>query len=88
VLNTLTGHDFQDALTKWQEHWERCIRAEECCFEGDGGQKAQSQFLIRRQHQSRELWTALCIVMACQAMIDRTIFLLFTGEETVLPEEK
>jgi hypothetical protein len=38
VLNTLTEHDFQDALTKWQMCWERCIRAEGDYFEGDGGQ--------------------------------------------------
>jgi hypothetical protein len=28
VLNTLTEHDFQDAFTKWQKRWERCIRTE------------------------------------------------------------
>jgi hypothetical protein len=38
VLNTLTEHDFQDAFRKCQKRWERCIRAEEDCFEGDGGQ--------------------------------------------------
>jgi hypothetical protein len=38
VLNALTEHDFQDALKKWQKRWERCIRAGEHYFEGDGGQ--------------------------------------------------
>jgi hypothetical protein len=38
VLNTLTEHDFQDAFTKWQKRWERCIRAEWDYFEDDGGQ--------------------------------------------------
>jgi histone-lysine N-methyltransferase SETMAR len=38
VPNTLTEHDFQDALKKWQKHWEQCIHAEEGYFEGDGGQ--------------------------------------------------
>jgi hypothetical protein len=28
VLNTLTEHDFQDALKKWQKCWERCMREE------------------------------------------------------------
>jgi hypothetical protein len=37
VLNTLTEHHFQDAFMKWQKRWERCIRAEEDYFEGDGG---------------------------------------------------
>jgi hypothetical protein len=38
VLNTLTEHEFQDAFKKWQNHWQRCIRAVEDKFEGDGGQ--------------------------------------------------
>jgi hypothetical protein len=38
VLNTFTEQDFQDAFTKWHKRWERCIRAEEDYFEGDGGQ--------------------------------------------------
>jgi hypothetical protein len=38
VLNTLTEHGFQDAFTKWQKHWERCICAEGYYFEGDGAQ--------------------------------------------------
>jgi hypothetical protein len=38
VLNTLTEHDFQDAFTKRQKRWERCIRAEGDYFEGHGGQ--------------------------------------------------
>jgi hypothetical protein len=37
-LNTLTEHDFQDALKKWQKRWERCIRAEGDYFEVDDGQ--------------------------------------------------
>jgi hypothetical protein len=28
ALNTLTEHDFQDALKKWQKRWEWCIREE------------------------------------------------------------
>jgi hypothetical protein len=36
VLNSLTEHDFQDAFTKWQKRWERCVRAEGNNFEGDG----------------------------------------------------
>jgi hypothetical protein len=28
VLSILTEHDFQDSFKKWQEHWERHIRAE------------------------------------------------------------
>jgi hypothetical protein len=27
VLNTLTEHDFQDAVKKWQKRWERCLLA-------------------------------------------------------------
>jgi hypothetical protein len=38
VLNTLTEHDFQDALKKWQKCWEWYIRAEGDYFKGDGGQ--------------------------------------------------
>jgi hypothetical protein len=38
VLNTLTEHDFQDALTIWQKRWERCIRGKGNYFESDGGQ--------------------------------------------------
>jgi hypothetical protein len=38
VLNTLTEHNFQDVLKKWQKRWEWCIRAEGDFFEGDGGQ--------------------------------------------------
>jgi hypothetical protein len=37
VLNTHTEHDFQDAVKKWQERWERCVRAEGDYFEGGGG---------------------------------------------------
>jgi hypothetical protein len=38
VLITLTEYDFQDELKKWQRVWERCIRVEGDCFEGNGGQ--------------------------------------------------
>jgi hypothetical protein len=38
VLNTLTGHDFQNAFKKLQKLWERCICAEGDCFEGSCGQ--------------------------------------------------
>jgi hypothetical protein len=38
VLNTLTEHNFQDTLRKWQKCWERCIYVEGDYFEGDGGQ--------------------------------------------------
>jgi hypothetical protein len=41
ALNTLTQHDFQDAL-KSAEAWKLCILAEWDYFEGDGGQQAQS----------------------------------------------
>jgi hypothetical protein len=37
VLNSLKEHDFQDALGKWQEHWERCIHEEGDYFESDCG---------------------------------------------------
>jgi hypothetical protein len=60
VLNTLTGHDFQDAFKKWQKRKERCIHAEGDYFEGDFGQMVQSYFLKRWQHHSRELCTDLC----------------------------
>jgi hypothetical protein len=38
VLNTFTEHAFQDAFTKWQKCWERCIRTEGDYFKGDGDQ--------------------------------------------------
>jgi hypothetical protein len=38
VLNTLTEHDFQDALQKWRKCWERCVCTEGDYFDGDGGQ--------------------------------------------------
>jgi hypothetical protein len=41
VLNTLTEHDFQDALKKWQKRWEWCIRADGDGSLCDGGQQAQ-----------------------------------------------
>jgi hypothetical protein len=37
VLNTLTEHDLQDALKKWQKRLEWCIPAERDSFDGDGG---------------------------------------------------
>jgi hypothetical protein len=37
VLNTLTEHDFQDALKKWPKLWEWCICAERDYLKGDGG---------------------------------------------------
>jgi hypothetical protein len=37
VLNTLTEHDFQDAVNTFQKYWKRCVRAEGDYFEGDGG---------------------------------------------------
>jgi hypothetical protein len=38
VLNTLMEHDFQEAFTKWQRHWEWCIHMKGDYIEGDGGQ--------------------------------------------------
>jgi hypothetical protein len=38
VQNTLTEHNFMNALKIWQEHWGQCIRAEGDYFEGDCGQ--------------------------------------------------
>jgi hypothetical protein len=35
LVNTLTEQGFRDAFIKWQKRWEPC-------FEGDGGQQAQS----------------------------------------------
>jgi hypothetical protein len=37
VLNALTEHKFEDALTKLQKRCERYIHAEGDYFEGDGG---------------------------------------------------
>jgi hypothetical protein len=37
-MNALREHGFQDAFKKWQKRWERCVRAEEDCFEGDDDQ--------------------------------------------------
>jgi hypothetical protein len=37
MLNTLTEQDFQDAVTKRQKSWERCIRAKGDYLEGDDG---------------------------------------------------
>jgi hypothetical protein len=36
VLNTLRGHDFQDAFEKWQKRLEWCVSAEGDYFEGNG----------------------------------------------------
>jgi hypothetical protein len=38
VLSALTEHDFQDAFTKWQKRWERCIWAKGDYFNSDSGQ--------------------------------------------------
>jgi hypothetical protein len=38
VLNTLTEHDFQDALKKLQKRREYCIRVERDYFQGDDSQ--------------------------------------------------
>jgi hypothetical protein len=35
VLNTLREHVSQDAFKQWQKRWERFVRAERDCFEGD-----------------------------------------------------
>jgi hypothetical protein len=37
VLNTVTGHDFQDAFKNWQKRWELCIQAEGEYFKGYRG---------------------------------------------------
>jgi hypothetical protein len=37
VLNTFIEHDFQDAFTKWQKRWDRCILAVRDYFVSDGG---------------------------------------------------
>jgi hypothetical protein len=37
VLNTLTEHDFQAALQKWQKRWERCVGAEGDYIKSDVG---------------------------------------------------
>jgi hypothetical protein len=36
VLNTVTEHNSQDALIKWQSSWKRCICLEGDYFQGDG----------------------------------------------------
>jgi hypothetical protein len=38
ALNTLTEHDYLDALKKGHNRWERCICSEEDYCECDGGQ--------------------------------------------------
>jgi hypothetical protein len=38
VLNTITEHNFQDTLKKWQKPWEQYMLMEGGYFEGDGGQ--------------------------------------------------
>jgi hypothetical protein len=38
VLNTFTGHNFQDAFKKCQKHWKPCIHAEGDYFKVCGGQ--------------------------------------------------
>jgi hypothetical protein len=42
VLNSLTGHSFQDAFKKWQNCWECCTCTEGEYFEDDCGQYTQS----------------------------------------------
>jgi hypothetical protein len=34
ALNTITEHNFQNALKKWQRSWERYIKVEGDYFEG------------------------------------------------------
>jgi hypothetical protein len=38
MLNILTENNFQDVFTKWQKHWEWCIRTEGDYFKDDGSQ--------------------------------------------------
>jgi hypothetical protein len=59
MLNTRTEQDVQDTIEN-DRRWERNIRAKRDCFEGDGGQWAQSHFSTRWQHQSWKLWMAIC----------------------------
>jgi hypothetical protein len=37
VLDTIPNRDFQGWFQAWQKSWDRCIRAKEEYFEGDGG---------------------------------------------------
>ena len=37
ILNTLTLADFTECFQKFQNRWDRCIRAQGDYFEGDGG---------------------------------------------------
>jgi len=34
-LKTFTKDDFQNCFRKWQERWDKCVRSEKECFEGD-----------------------------------------------------
>ncbi|PNF37479.1 hypothetical protein B7P43_G14866 [Cryptotermes secundus] len=38
VLNSLTKKAFQDSFQKWQKCWDRCMRSQGNCFEGDGAE--------------------------------------------------
>jgi hypothetical protein len=53
---------------EWQKHWGRSIRAEGDYFDGDSVQSAKRVFLTRLQHQSRKLWSALCIIPICPSV--------------------
>jgi hypothetical protein len=54
VLNTLTGHDFQEAFTKLQKCWELCVCAEGLLLEWWWSVRPKFVF-IRRQHQFGKL---------------------------------
>jgi len=34
-LKTLMKKHFQNGFRKWQERWDKCVRSEGECFEGD-----------------------------------------------------
>jgi len=38
VLGTLWEQDFQHAFQQWQRRWDRCVTAQEDCFEGNAAQ--------------------------------------------------
>ena len=38
VLGTLREQDFQHAFQQWQRRWDRCVTAQEDCFEGNAAQ--------------------------------------------------
>jgi len=37
VIDALTFENFQGCTKSWETRWDRCIHAQENCFEGDGG---------------------------------------------------